>query len=170
KGFKFNTFIPPLEHLFLPPPPRARRLVVLLLLLVLVGSALPAVQAQGYWYGGLDARNTNIQEGRDGKFTVWRAAVFGGLPQQTFRLCFSGSATEGEDYSVGANHRLHIPLDGSGCFTESFDRGHDNFRFSISTKHDGNGSPETINVRLDRLPGSSYYLLRDRLRFRIVNG
>ncbi|MDE2637166.1 MAG: hypothetical protein OXI30_12455, partial [Chloroflexota bacterium] len=152
-----------------PPPPRASRLVVLLLLLVLGAAALPAVQAQGYWYGGLGARNTNIQEGRNGTFTVWRAAVYGGLPQQTFRLCFSGSATVGEDYSVDANHRQNIPLDGSGCFTESFDRGHDNFRFRIDTKHDGNGSTETVTVKLDRLP-NSYYLLRSSVTFRIRNG
>ncbi len=97
-----------------------------------------------------------------------RAAVYGGLPSQSFRLCFSGSATVGEDYSVSAGHRTNIPLSG-GCFTESFDRGGDNFRFYINTKHDGNGSPETVTVRLDSLP-NSYYVIRDRVRFRIVNG
>ncbi|MDE2857824.1 MAG: hypothetical protein OXN94_08235 [Chloroflexota bacterium] len=130
---------------------------------------MPAVQAQGYWYGWLAAGSTNIQEGHTRTFSVGRVALYGGLPQQTFRLCFSGSATEGEDYSVSAGHRPNIPLSG-GCFTESFDRGQDNFRFYIHTRHDGNGSPETINVRLDRLPGSSYYLTQNTLRFRIVNG
>jgi len=149
-----------------------RRLVVLLLLLVLVGSALPAVQAQGISmyilvYGG----GGNIAEdfGKTGSFRLNRVSLGAGYGHEAhIRLCFSGSATPGEDYYVSAGHRPKISLSG-GCFTESFDKGHGNFHFYINTKHDGNGSPETINVRLDRL-GNSYYVIQDTVRFRIVNG
>ncbi len=154
-----------------------RRLVVLLLLLVLVGSALPAVQAQGinmyilvFKYGG------NIHEdGRPGMFSLNRVSLGAGYGHEAHvRLCFSGSATLGQDYTVSTNSGTPSPS--GNCVTDKFYNGDKSMKFYIRPINDSNDeSDETVTVTLSQVSGnpfpSGYYLPShySRVNFRIID-
>jgi len=155
-----------------------RRLVVLLLLLVLVGSALPAVQAQGISmyilvYGG----GGNIAEdfGKTGSFRLNRVSLGAGYGHEAhIRLCFSGSATLGQDYTVSMNSGTPSPS--GNCVTDKFLSGERGLRFYINAIEDSDDEgDETVIVTLSQVPGSpfpsGYYLPShySRMNFRIID-
>jgi len=155
-----------------------RRLVVLLLLLVLVGSALPAVQAQGISmyilvYGG----GGNIAEdfGKTGSFRLNRVSLGAGYGHEAhIRLCFSGSATLGQDYYVSSNTDRLYPS--GNCVVDKFHSGDKGLRFYINPIEDSDDEAnETVIVTLSQVPGSpfpsGYYLPShySRMNFRIID-
>ncbi len=162
-----------------PASPRASRLVVLLLLLVLVGSALPAVQAQGIsMYIYMASRGGNVVEDahKHAKFPVVRTSLGAGYGHEAhIRLCFSGSATLGTDYYVRSNAFSRLSPSGN-CITDKFLNGYTRLWYYIIPINDSDDeSNESVTVTMSQATGnpfpSGYYFPRRNRKatFRIID-
>jgi len=158
---------------------RMRGLAVLLLLLVLGAAALPAVQAQGinmyvltFGFGRSSVPESTQSHG---SFSVSRVSLGAGYGHEAhFRLCFSGSATLGVDYSAHTNTAQLFPS--GNCVTDKFHNGESSVRIYIVPMNDSDDEPnETVTVTLSQAPGnpfpSGYYLPSSysRMNFRIID-
>ncbi|MDE2947701.1 MAG: hypothetical protein OXT05_11425 [Chloroflexota bacterium] len=157
----------------------ARCGAILLMLLILGAAALPAVQAQGIsmYIFVFQSGSSNIAEEfrKTGSFKVSRLSLGASYGAEAhIRLCFSGSATLGQDYYVSSNTDRLYPS--GNCVVDKFHSGDKGLRFYINPIEDSDDEAnETVIVTLSQVPGSpfpsGYYLPShySRMNFRIID-